>query len=183
MLVKSRDQDATESIDKIYTLIGWTTWRADILVDYRLSKGQVFLQMGRQLLEKTLLILIWTDSPQREICGTDEGAELPSWVPDWTTKLSLLTKAINNQYSYFGADKGFPFVSQEPRHCPQTDYGVLIIRAIIVAVITGTRNTRMTKETTMEGRDQVRLIRYMPDIQDNIIGSTFGVHRAMASSE
>jgi hypothetical protein len=82
--------ETTESLDRIYALLGIASDSITMSVDYRKSPQEVFTEfayrsiMVRQSYRQTLRILSHAGSLRRSTA--DELSQLPSWVPDWGGK-------------------------------------------------------------------------------------------------
>ena len=157
MLLRTRNQRCTDPKDKIYALLGMTVSEYDIPIDYRLSRRAIYICTTRCLLKNILYCLLWVESPERPM---RMDGELPSWVPDFTTRQSFLTLAMNSGYTYFSADRGFPAAQVEPQMSAAADSSLFVLRAIRIAIIIGTHVTRITEDPALEGNDGVRLIKY-----------------------
>jgi hypothetical protein len=83
-----------------------TEMEHSIQIDYALSKSEVYMHTAQALLLHSavpLMFLTAVESPDRKISSTHE---LPSWVPDWTTRQTVATVAIQEWYIQFSADRG-----------------------------------------------------------------------------
>ena len=157
MLLRTRNQKCTDPKDKIYALLGMTVSEYDIPIDYRLSKREIYICTTRCLLKNILLCLLWVESPERPI---SLNRELPSWVPDFTTRQSFLTLAMNSGVTYFCADRGFPAAQVAYNMSASADSDTFVLRAIQIATIISIQDTRMTNDPALEGNDNLRLIKY-----------------------
>ena len=136
----------------------------DIPIDYNISKRSLYTLVTRFLLSNILLVVLWVESPEWDINAAGEGEEgkerLPSWVPDFMTRQSAVTLAMNASYTCFSAGKGFPAISEEPRFRQSRDCERLALRVLRVAVVRQTWDTRLTHDPILEGTDKVRLFTY-----------------------
>lgn len=157
MLLRTRNQKCTDPKDKIYALLGMTVREYHIPIDYRLSRRAIYICTTRCLLKNILYCLLWVESPERPM---SMNGELPSWVPDFTTRQSFLTLAMNSANTYFSADRGFPAAQVKPQMNAAADSDFFVLRAIRIAMIIGTHDTRITNDPALEGNHEVRLIQY-----------------------
>ena len=170
LLYKFRDQKSKEPKDKIYSLMGMAKKEYDIPIDYNdpdkngLTKRDLYTIVTRQLLSRILLVLLWIESPQRHISSVLDGAELPSWVPDFTQEQRLTPRCMNSTYTCFNADDGFPGAPAIKPRAETENLWNFTIRGVYAASITGTRLTNVTKNWSDDSLgkdfDQLKLIRY-----------------------
>lgn len=86
-----RSQKCADDRDKVFAVLGMTPYkfRDQILVDYRLTKRDVYTSAMKQILSnQNLTSLLQVQSPDRPITSLG----LPSWVPDWTTEQDYFSK-------------------------------------------------------------------------------------------
>lgn len=163
LLYKFRDQKATEPKDKIYSLLGLAKQEYSIPIDYKRSKRDIYTITARHLLSRILLVLLWVESPQRDI-KPGVGQELPSWVPDFTQEQYLIPRCMHSTYNYFGADDNFPGGLKKVDPSTPDDWGILTLRGVYVASITSICTTSVTKEWSSDPKwkefDRVKLIQY-----------------------
>ncbi|KAF9872365.1 hypothetical protein CkaCkLH20_10192 [Colletotrichum karsti] len=81
LLEELRDFNATIPSDKIYSVLGLTKMRDEVVVDYALSPEEVFTNFAIQELESGFLDVL---SHCVESSKPTTLMTLPSWVPDWT---------------------------------------------------------------------------------------------------
>lgn len=171
ILMRTREQLASNPLDKIYSFIGIAPGY-EIPVDYNISKGDLYTFVTRQLLKNILLVLLWVESPDRLVPSGE--ANLPSWVPDFTTRQTFVSRALYSTYTYFHADANFPQLppdTQEPRILDSPSSKILVLRGLRVGVVTWRCDTRFTKEADLEGEDSVCLIQYAPHPKTLELGS------------
>jgi hypothetical protein len=99
MLYKFRDQKATNPKDKIYAFLGMAKKEYEIKPEYNdelLTKRNLYVLTTRKLLARVLNVLLWIESPEREVCAGLDGEKLPSWVPDFTHEQSLTPRCLHS---------------------------------------------------------------------------------------
>ncbi|KAH7350697.1 heterokaryon incompatibility protein-domain-containing protein [Rhexocercosporidium sp. MPI-PUGE-AT-0058] len=144
-----RDQQATHARDKIYSMLCMAKAEYTIPIDYRtreeggFSTGDIYTITTRQMLTRVLMVLLWVESPDRNIASNLDNGTLPSWVPDYTTKQPLTTRTMHTTYDYFSADKGFPGGLSSKNTDPSlpNNHPLFVVRGIYVACITNTHYT------------------------------------------
>ncbi len=167
MLYKFRDQKATNPKDKIYAFLGMVKDEYKIKIEYddkRLPTRSLFVLTTRKLLARVLIVLLWIESPEREICAGLDGEKLPSWVPDFTHEQRVTPRCLHSTSFLFNADKDFPNGLKEvPSSTPET-HGIFTIRGIYVGCITSTHRTNVTKkwsdDPAAKDWDQLKLFHY-----------------------
>lgn len=78
-LLFHRLKEATDPRDKIYSLLGLTSARNDIEIDYRSDVRQVYIDTAAYIIHTSgKLDILWAAPPHQDRFN------LPSWVPDWS---------------------------------------------------------------------------------------------------
>ena len=154
-LYQFKDQQSSDPRDKVYGLLGMTKKEYDIKIDYKRSKSDLYTEVARLLLSRVLVILLWVESPSREV---QPGLELPSWVPDFTTEQTLVPRCMHSTYVKFDADQNLS--NGKAGHEIHSDGRTLILKGIYVGRITGTLISRITAGLFLQGYDEVNLLRY-----------------------
>jgi hypothetical protein len=115
LLYTFRDQLATNPKDKIYSLLGMAKKEYEIEINYEndakkggLTIRSLYTITTRKLLSRVLYVLLWIESPKRNISSGLGGVELPSWVPDFTHGQQLTPRCLYSSITLFHADKDFP---------------------------------------------------------------------------
>ena len=108
-----RYTESGDARDKVYAFVGLSSEQETrlLMVDYRLTVEEVFVEATRYLLDWSQSLEIF--SLKKNTHDAETTLELPSWVPDFT--LQNLSVAIN-QYASFAASKGLGSV--EVLHLP-----------------------------------------------------------------
>lgn len=112
-LLGVRDSQATEKKDKIWAFAGMTPHDYNLAseIHYKtLSWRVMYIRATHFMLQKSLLVLLWLESP----CGRMEDSTLPSWVPDYTQRQTYVSLAMVSTSQLFNADKGFPYINRDP---------------------------------------------------------------------
>jgi hypothetical protein len=160
LLQQLRKQDATDPRDRVYGFLGMSTNEYAIEPNYRMSKEVLYTRVARHMLARVLLVLMWVESPDREI--TSDG--LPSWVADYTTRQSHTTLAMNARWAAFSANQNFPPPAAEGADEPHLGQSLedrtLLVRGIRVGTLTEVRDVRITVDPELDGEDSVRLFSY-----------------------
>jgi hypothetical protein len=151
-----RGQQASDPRDKVYAFIGMASDGCGIPIDYKCSKRAVYLRTTRMLrLHSSLLsVLLAVESPDRPIASRPE---LPSWVPDWTTKQMLVPRFIEELANEFSANRGLS-VTDVSYSTGSPSPNILIIRGLYVGVVTGTHVAPLLHDGDTD--DKIKLIRY-----------------------
>lgn len=159
-----RDQEVTSGRDKIFAMRGMAQPEYNIPIDCGtretggMSTGDIFTITTRQMLTRVLMVLLWVESPSRKIASSVDNENLPSWVPDFTTKQSLTARTMHTSYNYFSADVVFPGGMSEKNSDPSLppNHPLFVVRGSYVGCITGTHYTCVL------GRDSIAK-GYFPD--------------------
>jgi hypothetical protein len=154
LLQNFRGQLAKEPKDKIYSLLGMAKKEYEIEINYDLdeTKGglttrSLYTLTTRKMLARLLYVLLWVESPQREISsGLGGGGGLPSWVPDFTHKQQLTPRCLFSTITLFSADKGFPGGLKVVPASVSERCGIFSIRGVVVGTITDTHAIHVTKK-------------------------------------
>lgn len=91
LLSRCRSSLATDSRDKIYSLVGLApdSVRAQIMPAYHLSVAEVYTRAALRLTRQLDSLLIFSQvaavAASSQAFRQDGASALPSWVPDWTT--------------------------------------------------------------------------------------------------
>jgi hypothetical protein len=163
-LLGVRDQQATKEKDKIWAFVGMSQHNYDLVseVHYEsLSWQELYIKVTHNLLQNSLLVLLWVESPSRGM----EDSVLPSWVPDYTQRQTYVSRAMVSTSHLFDADKSFPIIEQEPRRLLLSIHKgngrELVIRGIIVGFVKETKLATIADDPTYGGCDtRVMLFRY-----------------------
>lgn len=95
LLSLSGNFEATDARDKIFALIGLlrgdSSDLANFKPDYSISKRQMFIQTAKNFLQTSQSLALTTarsawPKQYRRLKSSDIINELPTWVPDWTTR-------------------------------------------------------------------------------------------------
>jgi hypothetical protein len=129
-----------------------------IQVDYNTSKNEVYLQTAMSIIfssSNLKFALAAVESPDRPISA----GELPSWVPDWTTKQSLAAFFVHGLGECFDAyqDSVRDRFHDDKGILISPDKGILTLRGVYVATVTHTHITELIYDIPP---DLVKLIRY-----------------------
>ncbi|KAH7329955.1 heterokaryon incompatibility protein-domain-containing protein [Rhexocercosporidium sp. MPI-PUGE-AT-0058] len=176
LLYTFRDQGATVPKDKIYSLYGMAKQEYDIEINYNdnpadgaaLTTRDLYMRTTRQLLANVLVVLLWIESPQRNIESGLDGINLPSWVPDFMTEQHLSARCLYTKGTLFCASKDFPDGMWKNRSADKEDdlkkSGIFTIRGVRVGRIKNTREVHATKKWSdaeaAQGWDKLRLFWY-----------------------
>jgi Heterokaryon incompatibility protein (HET) len=175
LLLKFRDQKAGWDKDKIYSLYGMAKKEYQIEINYNedeelgktLTRRELFILVTRQLLARVLVVLLWIESPSREIEPGVAEPKLPSWVPDFTQEQHLSARFRFTSSSRFSADKkfdgGMKIMPVESMEALKRN-AIFTIRGIYVGRIARTYVTKLTKKWSdveeVKNWDDVRLFWY-----------------------
>jgi hypothetical protein len=158
-----RGQQASDPRDKVYAFLGLASDRIGIPVDYKASKKAVYVRTARmlRLLSGLLSVLLAVESPDRPI---EQNQDLPSWVPDWTTKQMLISRFMEELSFEFSANDGLsisdiPSLPPSPYHSPESDAlpvpvsnpnspYILPLHGIYVGIIMGTYISTLMHDST-----------------------------------
>lgn len=109
-------------------------------------------------------MLLWVESPKRNISSGLGGVELPSWVPDFTHEQQLTPRCLYSAITLFNADNDFPGGLKVVPSSISEKHGIFTIRGVNVGCITGIHVINVTKKWSedpeMEIFDRLKLFQY-----------------------
>jgi hypothetical protein len=153
-----RHQLATDPRDKVFAFLGMVIQRhkaTTIRADYSASKRTVYIDAARSMLAQPLLFVESLDRP------VASDGELPSWVPDFTTRRQAISTMMNT--IKFHADSGLSHNNYRQAYChlrnppPYEGRHCLRLIGIYVGVITGVVATHITSSLSKMGDDRIKL--------------------------
>ncbi|KAI1322118.1 heterokaryon incompatibility protein-domain-containing protein [Xylariaceae sp. FL0255] len=99
-LYETRRSKATNSVDKIYALMGLFTPadRDRIIVDYRVSTGKVYLSAADAIVDSTQSLQLLSATVTGAKKERRDPNDLPTWVPDWTVDFLPVSLGLDNQF-------------------------------------------------------------------------------------
>lgn len=158
LLHLSRAQLASDPRDKVFALLGIANDadRLSISIDYTCSKRALYTATTQQLLRVSLEALFAVESPDRSISLAHE---LPSWVPDFSTRNHVIAEAALLNFDDFSASPEGPDIMFSSR--PYGD--ILILIGVYVAIVNGVYETEANSTSQTEDHRVVRLITYNAD--------------------
>jgi hypothetical protein len=153
LLYTFRDQLAKELKDKIYSLLGTAKKEYEIEINYNndekdggLTIRSLYTFTTRKLLSRVLYVLLWVESPKRNISSELGGVELPSWVPDFTHEQRLTPRCLYSAITLFNADNDFPGGLKVVPSSISEKHSIFTIRGVYVGCITDTQVINVTKK-------------------------------------
>jgi len=127
MIKESNGLIATNPRDHIFALLSMAidVEELDIQVDYSKTISDVFTDTAKTIIEKrgALYILSWCQNTPVEVVFKEQVAELPSWVPNWSSTFPQpIWVRLENNKSLFSASGN---LTSGNRPTPQFDGNVL----------------------------------------------------------
>lgn len=120
-----------------------------------MTKRETYIAATRALLNERLQGLLLVESPERHL----HHKELPSWVPDLTSRQSLA--AIN--IMIFAADfKAAPWAEPKIRFIKSVTDDVLVLNGVCIGTITETSSWQIGPHRRGDSRDHFTLIDWDP---------------------
>ena len=86
------NSECSDSRDRIYALLGFSTGATVIEADYTIPPEQVWMRVGRALLGEGYAGLLVTSAAEQFYQGFERAPELPSWLPDFSSPTDLLPR-------------------------------------------------------------------------------------------
>ncbi|KAI1369671.1 hypothetical protein F5Y08DRAFT_292624 [Xylaria arbuscula] len=131
LLRHSRNCQSSDPRDRVYAFLGLAHQGYNIIPNYEVHNGirEVLIETAKSIIrfEKSLDIL------QHVRRGRDNlGTQLPSWVPDWTSKETLIApdKKSEEEAQRFDASKGLPMDVEFGSATGDNDYQDLKVRGV-----------------------------------------------------
>ncbi|KAJ3556428.1 hypothetical protein NPX13_g10137 [Xylaria arbuscula] len=131
LLRHSRNCQSSDPRDRVYAFLGLAHQGYNIIPNYEVHNGirEVLIETAKSIIrfEKSLDIL------QHVHRGRDNlGTQLPSWVPDWTSKETLIApdKKSEEEAQRFDASKGLPMDVEFGSATGDNDYQDLKVRGV-----------------------------------------------------
>jgi hypothetical protein len=94
-----REQEASDPRDKLFALVGISSERDCFDANYNLPCRDVYVNVTRKLLANTLYPLLQVEALNRSL----PSKELPSWVPDYSSRQRSMARTMNLCSSKFVA--------------------------------------------------------------------------------
>lgn len=181
-LLKFRDQEAANPLDKVYAFLGMAQNEYSIEPDYAKSTREVFTDLTRKLLQNILLVLLWVETSSREM---DPGKmEYPSWVPDFSQKQTMVSKCMGSTYNCFntggvtvvpplvppylkwrfenasnnGVEEEEETGKKNVKMKPEVAKEFLVLKGVYVGIVTKVKSSRLTTHESGKPFDNVMLI-------------------------
>jgi len=160
-----RSQQCMDPRDSVYALLGMAALKYGIPIDYNTTKRTIFTLTMHALLPTSPNPFLWVESPDRPISTSDSDTDLPSWVPDWTTRQTLFvqTMAAYSNFSSFDASRSKTnHMKYKPRR-KVANFTNNFMRGIYVGVITAVHTVHIWKDSSRAAYDTIKLINYDRD--------------------
>jgi hypothetical protein len=125
--------------DKVFALLGLAADAAEIVgfPDYSMEVSQLYEDVARACIRKynNLEILCYADNPGEAREVRPGSFEVPSWVPDWSARVSAttfsnLSRMANDSFARYHADshlQWLPIIQFEYQHLPVWGYQIDLI--------------------------------------------------------
>lgn len=152
-----RGQEASDPRDKLFALVGISSERHCFEADYNLPCRDVYVDVTRKLLANTSYPLLQTEALDRSVSCEN----LPSWVPDYSSRQRSAARVIRLYSSEFAAaPPKNQWTLVDWTSASTEDDGIFCLQGVYVAVVTGVYTERAHG---LDGVEGFTLIRYDED--------------------
>jgi hypothetical protein len=157
-----RSQQCTDSKDSVYAFLGMAALKYSIPINYNATKRTIFTLTMHALLPTSPNPFLWVESPDRPISASISEVDLPSWVPDWTTRQTLFVQTMS-AYSNFSSFDASRSKTNHMKYKPRgkiKNFDNNFMQGLYVGAITSVHTVHIWENSDRAPYDSIKLINY-----------------------
>jgi hypothetical protein len=157
-----RSQQCTDPRDSVYALLGMAALKYSIPIDYNATTRTIFTLTMHALLPTSPNPFLWVESPDRPISLPTSETDLPSWVPDWTTRQTLIVQTMTaySHLSSFDASRSKENHMKYRLRGKFENFDHNFMEGVYVGVVTAVHTVHIWEDSQRAPYDTIKLINY-----------------------
>ncbi|KAE9367474.1 HET-domain-containing protein [Stipitochalara longipes BDJ] len=157
-----RSQQCADPRDSVYALLGMAALKYSIPINYNSTKRTIFTFTMHALLPTSPNPFLWVESPDRPISSPTSETDLPSWVPDWTTRQTLFVQTMTaySNFSSFDASRSKDNHMKYKLRRKVDNFDHNFMEGVYVGVVIAVHTVHIWEDSPRAPYDIIKLINY-----------------------